>query len=265
MHIEIGGFFGGSTSVSVRLQEGHISYSVSTTELFGTTIDSVNVPKKISDAWLTSLAKLQIKRWQGDYSPDFAICDGTQWRLEYKEIGKQCRHISGDNAYPPNWDDFIEVMDRLAPEAALIDAEQLEHIELNYHRLRQMNPESTAPNIPSNFIGDYSEKLIIYRKTETLTYKKGIGSGCLVTHEYYVRDGVRDLLDNCESYFEEFNFTATNSDDKTPRLSIELTRHNGNQTIKCYYNRHGLPDEWEELINYLTPFFVILRFVRGII
>ena len=69
---------------------------------------------KYSDSqnWLDGLAKLDIENWMYDYSK---IIDkkGTQWTLDYKEANQRCKHIYGDNAYPDNWNSFIEHINTL--------------------------------------------------------------------------------------------------------------------------------------------------------
>ena len=58
---------------------------------------------------------LNVNSWDNVYQ-DEDVCDGTYWGLTYREDGKKTRRISGSNAYPPQWKQFIEWLDALMPE-----------------------------------------------------------------------------------------------------------------------------------------------------
>jgi hypothetical protein len=60
-------------------------------------------PEQLADFW-EKLEQVGIDEWDDEYI-DTMICDGTQWKLKVK-----CREIYGDNAYPPNWDEFFELV-----------------------------------------------------------------------------------------------------------------------------------------------------------
>lgn len=61
---------------------------------------------------------LGVDSWDDDYYEP--CCDGTQWELRYTEEGKKMRRITGSNAYPPQWKQFIEWLDGLIPEMMFI-------------------------------------------------------------------------------------------------------------------------------------------------
>ena len=62
--------------------------------------------------WNTKLENVHINKWRKEYV-NTGILDGTQWNLEYKVKDKRCRHIYGSNAYPENFDDFMQVLGEL--------------------------------------------------------------------------------------------------------------------------------------------------------
>ena len=62
--------------------------------------------------WSTKLEEVHINRWRKEYM-NTGILDGTQWNLEYKAKDKRCRHIYGSNAYPDNFDDFMQALGAL--------------------------------------------------------------------------------------------------------------------------------------------------------
>lgn len=69
----------------------------------------VKNPERLSE-WAT----LGVNSWADEYFE--CCCDGTQWELVYREDGKKERRTYGSNAYPPNWNQFIEWLDALMPE-----------------------------------------------------------------------------------------------------------------------------------------------------
>lgn len=69
----------------------------------------VDNPQRLSE-W----DALGINTWNDEYFKPF--CDGTFWKLTYREEGKKARTITGCNAYPPQWSRFIEWLDALKPK-----------------------------------------------------------------------------------------------------------------------------------------------------
>ncbi len=76
---------------------------------------SMTKPKRFTAAWLKKLEAIHISKWKSSYEPHAMVCDGTQWELEYKVMGKRCRHISGSNACPDNWDELIDLIREFTP------------------------------------------------------------------------------------------------------------------------------------------------------
>jgi len=72
-------------------------------------------PKRFTAAWLKKLGAIHISKWKSSYEPRDIVCDGTQWELEYKAVGKRCRHIYGSNACPDNWDELIDLIGEFTP------------------------------------------------------------------------------------------------------------------------------------------------------
>lgn len=70
---------------------------------------------------------LNVNSWDDYYYEP--VCDGTQWKLTYREDGKKTRHVSGSNGYPPNWHQFIEWLDTLMPEMQFVREIEEEDID----------------------------------------------------------------------------------------------------------------------------------------
>lgn len=61
--------------------------------------------------FIEDLENLGISEWNGQsYSPiDIVVLDGTQWVFSIA-YGTTHIHASGCNAYPPHFDDFLELL-----------------------------------------------------------------------------------------------------------------------------------------------------------
>ncbi len=62
-----------------------------------------------SEVFLDKIHKLDIYSWQENYQPQETILDGQHWTLVYKEFGKPDKTFRGSNAYPSNWQKFLDV------------------------------------------------------------------------------------------------------------------------------------------------------------
>lgn len=106
LEFSIGGIFTGYKTVTIWTQDEtmYVTYRGDRTDRNHEYSKAVTALKrqKLEDR----LETLKINSWKKAYE-DPSTLDGTEWELEYKEQGKRCRHISGCNAYPENWNDFI--------------------------------------------------------------------------------------------------------------------------------------------------------------
>ena len=148
------------------------------------------------------------------------------------------------------------------PDLFLFDGnnkpDRIDRIEIDYHRAK------IKPAIPSsdneNYSLDYSEKLVLDRKTETLEHIQRIGSGCIISRKYYVQEGVTGLLDDydADSLFEH---TVGNAPDvitdpnETKDYKIIVDFHRRSQCIiSGTYDKNGLPEDWPELAEDILNF-----------
>ncbi len=117
LRFNIGGFFDGYDEVRLWIYKHSAKYEIlsmnfnriENLDLYENKRLLVKNPKQLSK-WDT----LGVNSWADEYSE--CCCDGTQWRLTYREEGKKTRHISGSNGYPPQWNQFMEWLDALMPE-----------------------------------------------------------------------------------------------------------------------------------------------------
>lgn len=151
-------------------------------------------------------------------------------------------------------------------EAILIEPEQIEHIKLSYRHYMVITPKHPFADPPKPVIWDYSESLVINRKLGKLIYTRKIGTGCVITNEYYAQDGIEQLLECCEEYFADFDSEKiANVDKETPIIEVDITRHNGDiNTYNCYYNRSGIPENWDEFIKEIIDFMAFYGYFGDI-
>ena len=59
-------------------------------------------------AFLCQLDSFKVPCWNDEYCN--SACDGYNWDLRYKEVGKPCRKISGSNDAPDCFEMFVELL-----------------------------------------------------------------------------------------------------------------------------------------------------------
>ncbi len=55
------------------------------------------------------LAKIGVQSWEPRYEPEYPVCGGTAWAIR---LGEQT--VTGEDAYPPNWSEFLDALSELA-------------------------------------------------------------------------------------------------------------------------------------------------------
>ena len=117
LEFSIGGFFSGVKYARLWKEDGKYFKAFKGDFRDPENIYTEEMLKDEIDFLENKLAELKINGWKKEYRPEgYVVCDGTQWNLEYKEVGKNCRHIYGDNAYPDSWNEFIEAIGMAVPE-----------------------------------------------------------------------------------------------------------------------------------------------------
>ena len=99
LEFSIGGYFTGVKYAKLWTEDGKYFKSFKGDFRDPENIYTEEMLKDEIDFLENKLAELKINGWKKEYRPEgYVVCDGTQWNLEYKEVGKNCRHIYGDNA-----------------------------------------------------------------------------------------------------------------------------------------------------------------------
>lgn len=107
----IDGFFGGHETRTVTVDSAGVSMTVGS---HFSPEDGIVVPEKIwsvtKEDFIDGIRDLHIGEWRRYYSTrrfGYFVCDGTQWELNIEfSDGHMPFTVSGDNAYPYNFDAF---------------------------------------------------------------------------------------------------------------------------------------------------------------
>ena len=239
LKFSIGGMEGWTT-VDVKVEKGIVHYV--TDNLFCGQGEETKLNKADSKLFLQKIEDLKIGKWRAKYQPpeEIVICDGTQWQIDYKEEGKRCKHIYGDNAYPDNWDDFMEVMDELYP---FIDPDTIETLRIELHMVNS----------------EYSEQIDMNRKDGVVMYETQFGGGKRTFILYADKDGVREFFD--ELRYSDMPVVNTNDDGLIGKNAIvekykcHIICHSQEEiTFEGIYDRDGVPENWADFINTIRDF-----------
>lgn len=113
LFFEIGGFFQGHRYLIVYNHGGNLilDYFPLLPQYQGKTRPHYHAKwaKVRSERWLKEFVDMGCEAWQAHYTSD--ILDGTQWSLRYKFDGENEHRLSGSNAFPGNWNRFMEWME----------------------------------------------------------------------------------------------------------------------------------------------------------
>lgn len=205
----VGNSFDGYKTIEVIIRGGKVTYQILRSGLLN--VDKKFSSAQMSEAWLAELDALNIFDWEKNYSSD--VLDGTQWELTFKD-GKKIYRAQGSNAYPENFERFLDWLDALAPELEFVNRRRLEKVTLNY----------------------FEECLTLDRHERTLTLNKKISR-----HTYDAGEDIKKIFDVAQSFFDglevedaDINFSS--------RASFEVVLHDGSiKTFETPYTENFLP------------------------
>lgn len=215
--------------------KGAISYSILRSGL-------LNVDKKIvdnvevSEEWLNELAELNIFEWKENYSSN--ELNGTQWELIFNVAQKSYRG-HGSNAYPENWERFLDWLDTLIPEMEFVNRKRLEKVTMDYSR--------------ESAIGyTLHEKLTLNRREKTLMLDKLNSSHC-----YRLGKDIIKIFDAAQKFLDALEVGEFNAN-YPAQIKIELIRHDGSiENFDAIYTELCLPG-LSSFVNELKSFITDL-------
>ena len=153
-------YFGGNIDVTVTIKGNIVTAKVESI-LHPDYPREHSLSKKASNEWLSKLDTLKIGNWRSRYENDMLITDGEGWSIDYKQVGKRCRHISGYMAYPSCWAEFLDVMALVSPVHTL---NRFDSIELYYHNMDEIVLSEDA-NLPFKQVKlETTDSIVIDRK-----------------------------------------------------------------------------------------------------
>lgn len=166
---------------------------------------------KVSDEFLKELDELEIFSWEENYSSD--IGGGMQWELIFKD-GNKIYRGRGIDAYPENWERFLDWLDALFPELEFVYRKRLERVTIEFAE----------------------EHLVLDRSDKTLTLDKKFSA-----HTYDVGEDTKKTFDACQKFFDNIE-RKTSDINFSSRAKFELLHHNGSVEIfETPYNENFLP------------------------
>lgn len=139
--------------------------------------------------------------------------------------------------------------------------DEIQKIILDYHRITKIKPREVPKDVTWECATwDYTEHLIIDRKTETLEHIQNIGTGCKVSRKYEVEGGIESLLDDFDAD-DLFKNVVGNSadviDDPNETKDYKITidyKKNPQKIVTGTFDKNGLPDDYEEFVDTIFDF-----------
>lgn len=138
--------------------------------------------------------------------------------------------------------------------------DRVEKITLHYYRVSKIKPKVPVSEAVEYVTWDYSEQLVLERKTETLEHIQRIGSGCIITRKYHVEEGISNLLDDLDTDNIFGNIPsgapdAINDPNETRDYEIVVDFKKRPQLVLSgTYDKNGLPEDWPELAQDIKSF-----------
>ncbi|MBR0577193.1 hypothetical protein KCG48_12790 [Proteiniclasticum sp. BAD-10] len=161
-----------------------------------------------------------------------------------EEEGRPARRISGDNAYPEEWTEFLELLDEVVPEAGLISPQRVEKLALYFQHRFQEYRRGRA------YWVEYSESLVVERKIRKIRYLRQFSPEATITQEYHLPGLITKLLDALDELLEDFSSSqAQGLDTALPVMEVSIFRHDGQIDQAVFpYHRREVPEVWPALM-----------------
>lgn len=111
VNVKFSAFLSGTAEVKVWVENKELHYSkdIMMNPIDDDTDDSVS--DMSVDEFLNRIEALKILGWKKNYSPvGYVVMDGETWTVNYSDSDHKTYKIEGDNVYPENWTDFMNLM-----------------------------------------------------------------------------------------------------------------------------------------------------------
>ena len=196
----VGSLIDGYKTVEIFIEGCEVTYKILRSGLLDLDRNK-KIAAQIPDEWLEELEELEIFSWEKNYFAD--VTGGVQWELIF-DSGRENYRGQGSNAYPENFECFLDWLDALIPELEFVNRKRLKKFTLTYAE----------------------EILTLDRREKTLTLEKKKSR-----HIYDAGEDIKKLFDSCQKFLDclEIDDAEINSD---ASLKFELVHHDG--TIKNF-------------------------------
>ena len=244
----IGGFGDLGVKLSINIKNDKVICNGGSPFWDDEQFETVHLTKKQSVVFLEKLDALHINRWKASYFPiGYIVMDGTQWELEYKEQEKRCRHITGDNAYPDNWNAFIGLLDEILPSAGLIDENQIDYLKMDY----SYSYEIENPIEPKkNYKYKVNETFTVNAITQDICYVRQNSHGTRQLQECHYPEFDASIFALIDDYADMFD-TITDKEliEAVPSITLEYKKHGfPERKVKIPYCRWTVTDNWDDFV-----------------
>jgi len=214
----VGGYFYGYKTLEIFINGENVTYKILRNGLLN--VDTkISHEVKISADWIKKLDALNIFEWKEHYFSE--ILDGTQWELTFKD-GKNIYRGGGSNAFPEDWEKFLDLLDEIAPELEFIHRKRIEKFIFDFSRESQIG---------------YTvfETLTLDRREKILTLTKE-NQQIRAEHIYCIAPKQESIFDTCQNFFDNLKIEE-NPPDYPLQIKIEILRHDG--TIETVNSAYG--------------------------
>ncbi|MEG0355980.1 MAG: hypothetical protein RR621_10065 [Lachnospiraceae bacterium] len=222
-----------------------------------------NIGKDIAAHILTVIGNYFSDEYETVFTTDIGSWDMTITNAEgrtYLFSGSLCCDFEVDGI---DLSDLIrDTLDM--PDLFLFDgndkSDSVNRIAIEYHRITKIKPKVPISDTLEYCTWDYTEQLVIDRASETLEHIQNIGTGCVISRKYYVKDGIANLLDDLDvdSLFEniignEPDVIVDPLETKDYQITVDFDVRS--QLILCgTYDKNGLPEDFPELMESIWDF-----------
>jgi len=200
---------------------------------------------------------------------NYFVTDVGSWDLEltntegkvFRESGSLCGDLSTPHG---GLSDIIR--DQTDHQELFVfdgNPERVDKVEIEYHRVTKIKPKERPSDAKWEYVTwNYSEKLSMDRKSESLLHVQRIRAGCTVTKAYYVDGGISSLLDDL--YMDSFDDIVGNPPDTAENpmgakdYKITVTSKLGDvREITGTFDKNGLPTVWPDFIEDVYKFITL--------
>lgn len=203
-----------------------------------------------------------------EYTEVFATDIGN-WVMEltntegitYKFYGSLCAEFDYEGTDLSNLIREIVGMNDLYVFDGNAKPDVINKITINYHRVTKIKLDQKPKEVKKDFITwDYSECLIIDRKSGTLEYIQNIGTDSNIAFKYKINDGIVNLLERFDArkLFKHIkgNFEDVIENPNETRdyiITIDYTK-SPSRIITGSYDKNGLPEDFLYFVETITNF-----------